>query len=46
LGEARIDPHELVIRPLVLIVQYAGEIQQVEPRRLERGFADTALSHD
>lgn len=45
LGEARIDPHELVVRPLTLIVQYVGDIQ-IEPRRLERGFADTALSHD
>ncbi|KHN71443.1 hypothetical protein Tcan_02265 [Toxocara canis] len=45
LGQARIDPHELAVHPLTLIVQYMGDIQ-TEPRRLERGFADTALSHD
>ncbi|VDK78693.1 unnamed protein product [Litomosoides sigmodontis] len=44
LEEARVDPQELVETPLTLIVQQPTDIP-TEPRQLERGFADTALSH-
>uniref|UniRef100_A0AAF5PZ39 ubiquitinyl hydrolase 1 n=4 Tax=Wuchereria bancrofti TaxID=6293 RepID=A0AAF5PZ39_WUCBA len=44
LEEARVDPQELIETPLTLIVQQPTEIP-TEPRQLERGFADTALSH-
>uniref|UniRef100_A0A183DT54 Acyl-CoA dehydrogenase n=1 Tax=Gongylonema pulchrum TaxID=637853 RepID=A0A183DT54_9BILA len=42
--EARVDPQELIETPLTLIVQQPTDIP-TEPRQLERGFADTALSH-
>ncbi|VDN06745.1 unnamed protein product [Thelazia callipaeda] len=45
LEEARVDPQELVETPLTLIVQQPTDIPS-EPRQLERGFADTALSHN
>ncbi|VDK68687.1 unnamed protein product [Onchocerca ochengi] len=44
LEEARVDPQELTETPLTLIVQQPTDIP-TEPRQLERGFADTALSH-
>uniref|UniRef100_A0A915PF21 ubiquitinyl hydrolase 1 n=1 Tax=Setaria digitata TaxID=48799 RepID=A0A915PF21_9BILA len=44
LEEARVDPQELIETPLTLIVQQPTDIP-TEPRQLERGFADTALSH-
>uniref|UniRef100_A0A158R535 ubiquitinyl hydrolase 1 n=1 Tax=Syphacia muris TaxID=451379 RepID=A0A158R535_9BILA len=41
---ARIDPKELIEAPLILITQSVAESFDV-PRTLEKGFANTALSH-
>ncbi|MFH4973744.1 hypothetical protein AB6A40_000453 [Gnathostoma spinigerum] len=43
LQEARVDPKELHITPLVLHVQQCPDFID-QPRQIERGFRDTALS--
>ncbi|VDN57650.1 unnamed protein product [Dracunculus medinensis] len=45
LEQSRVDPRELLQSPLVLIVQQPVGTPD-EPRQIERGFADTALSHN
>ncbi|VDD91148.1 unnamed protein product [Enterobius vermicularis] len=44
LESARIDPRELIEAPLILITQSVSDNTDVS-RELEKGFANTALSH-